>query len=109
MIVHNDSHAVTRQAANLAHELAHALLQHPPHPAFDGTGCRDWDPEIEEEANWLGPALLVPEPAAIWAARNGLSLHEAARLYGVSQDLMRFRLNVTAARRRVERGCRFGT
>src|SRR5688500_14650443 len=31
-IVHNDSHAPVRRRANVAHELAHALLHHPAHP-----------------------------------------------------------------------------
>lgn len=100
LIVNNDAHALTRQAADVAHELAHGLLQHPPAPALDGAGCRDWDATIEEEANWLGPALLVSEPAALWVARRRLTLAEAARKYGVSKKLMRFRLNVTGAHRR---------
>src|SRR5689334_8571553 len=32
VVVHNDSHARPRQAANLAHELGHAILCHPPTP-----------------------------------------------------------------------------
>lgn len=104
LIVHNDGHARTRQANDLAHELAHALLQHPPHAAMDDRGCRVWPAELEQEANWLGAALLVPESVALFVAQQGLSVAESARQYGVSQQLMRFRLNVTAARRRAAFG-----
>ena len=91
VICHNQAHAKTRQRANLAHELAHAILLHPPTEIFD---C---NPETEEEAKWLGPALLVPQPAAIKVAFAADSIDVAAANYGVSEELMRMRLNVTGA------------
>lgn len=91
IICHNDSHALTRQRSNLAHELAHAILLHPPTAMFD---C---DPIAEAEAAWLGPALLVPSDAARKIAVNGFDYDEAAKAFGVSVDLMRMRLNVTGA------------
>jgi len=36
VIVHNDAHAPARQASNLTHELAHALLLHPQPPPSTG-------------------------------------------------------------------------
>jgi Zn-dependent peptidase ImmA (M78 family) len=101
MIVYNDAHSRGRQASDIAHELAHALLQHPPVPALDHRGCRNWDPELEEEANWLAGVLLITEDAALAIVRNGLSLEEAASRYGVSTPMVRFRVNMTGARRRV--------
>lgn len=101
LIVHNDAHSRQRQASDLAHELAHALLQHRPHAAFDALGCRVWREVEEAEAEWLAGALLVSEDAALAVVRRGLTILEAARAYGVSEAMMRFRLNVTAARRRV--------
>lgn len=99
-IVHNDAHSRPRQASDLAHELAHALLQHPPHAPLDARGCRVWDDVLEAEADWLAGALLVSDEAALSVARRGLTLAPAADAYGVSVDMMRFRLNVTAAHRR---------
>jgi Zn-dependent peptidase ImmA (M78 family) len=107
VIVHNDAHRAGRQASNVAHELSHGLLLHPPRPALDGRGCRDWDQEQEAEANWLAGALLVPDEAAIVIVRRGLSLAEAAEVYGVSEQMMRFRLNVTGATLRVNRARRY--
>ena len=106
LIVNNDGHSPARQASNLAHELAHALLMHQPSPALDERGCRAVDDEIEEEANWLGGVLLVPAPAALRIVRQGLSEQHAAGLYGVSADMLRWRLNMTGARRRGRRASR---
>src|SRR5688500_2771596 len=44
-IIHNDAHDRKRQAANIAHELAHGLLLHPPKPPFDSNGSRQYDAE----------------------------------------------------------------
>ena len=106
MVVYNDAHSRGRQASDIAHELAHALLQHPPVPAFDHRGCRNWDSELEDEANWLAGVLLISEDAALTIARHGLSLEEAAVQYGVSRQMVQFRLNMTGARIRVRRGRR---
>jgi Zn-dependent peptidase ImmA (M78 family) len=100
MIVHNDRHSNGRQASNLAHELSHALLLHPPSPAL---GCRDWDPALEDEANWLGGTLLIPDEAALLIVRRGMTFEEAARSYGVSIPMVKFRVNVSGARLRIQR------
>lgn len=102
-IYHNDTHNPRRQASNLAHELAHGLLLHPPTPALDERGCREWDQDIEDEAAWLGGVLLVTEQAALSIVRRGLSMNAAAAFYGVSELMVRYRLNVTAAQRRIMR------
>lgn len=99
LIVHNDGHKPNRQRANIAHELAHALLHHPPHPPFCKHGMRVYNRQLEDEANWLGPALLVSNEAAHWAVSSGLTGEEAARHFGVSKYLMRFRLNKSGALR----------
>lgn len=97
LVFHNDGHARTRQAANLAHELAHAILCHPPTAPFIQ------DPTAEEEAKWLGPALLISEEAALHIARQKLSTESAAASYGVSEKLVTMRLNVTKAYARISR------
>lgn len=102
-IVHNDGHLAGRQANNIAHELAHALLMHEPAPALTILGCRKWDPVVEDEANWLGPALLVSDEAALHIVKEQMTHKQAAALYGVSEEVIRMRLNVTGARRRALR------
>ena len=102
-IVFNDAHAPGRQANDVGHELSHGLLLHTPTAAVDGRGCRVWDRETEDEANWLSGALLVPEEAALHIVRRGWSTREAAARYGVTPKLVQYRLNVTAARKRMRR------
>lgn len=97
-IIHNHSHAKTRQRSNLAHELAHALLMHSPHAPFCENGQRVYDSNLEAEASWLGPVLLVPNEAACWAMLNGLTEDKAAQHFGVSQDLFRFRYRMSGAK-----------
>lgn len=102
-IVYNDVHSRGRQASDVTHELAHALLLHEPAPALDERGCRLWNQNIEDEAQWLAGALLVTEDAALWIARSNLALTDAAQRFGVSVEMVRYRLNMTGARLRMAR------
>ncbi|HAZ46384.1 MAG TPA: zinc peptidase [Cyanobacteria bacterium UBA11369] len=103
LIVNNDAHHPCRQASNLAHELSHAILSHPATPPLDERGLRYFDREIEDEANWLGPALLVSEEAAIYIIETEMEIHDAVEHYGVSERLINMRIGVTGARQRVAR------
>lgn len=102
-IIYNDAHSKKRQAANIAHEVAHVVLRHPPKPPINSDGTREFDPIMEAEANWLGPALLVSEEAALHIVAQSVPLGVAADRYGVSEELITMRTNVTGARRRVRR------
>ena len=104
IIVHNDAHSRGRQASDIAHECAHALLGHEPTQAFDESGCRLWDMTREREADWLAGVLLRPEEATLAIVRLGRTVESAANLYGVSRSMVQWRLNVTAAYRRIKRG-----
>jgi Zn-dependent peptidase ImmA (M78 family) len=98
-IVNNDAHLPARQASNLTHELAHGLLLHPPAPALDQRGCRLWNQDIEDEADWLGGTLLIPGPAARAAARRHLTHEQVADKFGCSIEMARWRMNMTGALR----------
>ncbi len=98
-IIYNDAHAPLRQNSDLAHEIAHALLQHPTHAVLTAQGKRHYEREIEEEANWLGPALLISEEAALLAAR--MSIDEASDYFAATRDVVQMRINVSGARKRV--------
>lgn len=102
-IVHNDAHAEARQHSNLAHELAHGLLAHPPTPALDNKGCREWNQDFEDEAAWLGADLLVTESAALAIARGRWTKEQAAVRFQVSPQMIQFRLNATGAVKRAQR------
>lgn len=102
-IVHNNGHAPARQNSNIAHELAHGLLLHPPTPALDNKGCRDWDQDLEDEATWLASALLVTEAAALEVAFGRMSREDAMMQLRVSGPMLQMRLNATGALKRAAR------
>ncbi|GAB5440091.1 MAG: hypothetical protein Fues2KO_04400 [Fuerstiella sp.] len=105
-ILHNDANKLTRQRSDLAHELGHAILGHPPSPPFNKHGERNLDDELEKEATFLGGALLVSEEATLRIVRTGAELHVAATEFGVSKKLVQMRINLTGARNRVRRRSR---
>lgn len=98
-IVHNEAHTPGRQASDIAHELSHGLRMHPPAPIHDGRGCRKWNADHEDEANFLAGALLIPAKAAWGLAKRRKSLDEAAWQYGCSVEMVRWRINITGAGR----------
>jgi IrrE N-terminal-like domain len=98
-IIHNDSHHLLRQASNIAHELGHSILGHIARPVLDKHGCRHFDVEQEDEANWLGPALLISKEAAFHIAKTKMSVVEASRVYLVSEQVITMRLNMSGARK----------
>jgi hypothetical protein len=61
------------------------------------------DPAAEEEAKWLGPALLVPNEAALHILETRMPTPAATAFYGISGPLLQMRLNVSGARIRVRR------
>jgi Zn-dependent peptidase ImmA (M78 family) len=96
-IWHNDGHALVRQRSNLAHEIAHAMLFHTPGSDPDPVRARPWDRNAEEEAQWLGGALLVSDEAAFALAYAETDTITGANRYGVSTEMLVYRLNVTGA------------
>jgi len=71
---------------------------------MDESGYRIWDQDIEDEATCLAGCLLLTEQAALATARGRWPLAEAADRYGVSEAMMRFRINKTGAAVRVHPG-----
>jgi Zn-dependent peptidase ImmA (M78 family) len=103
IIVYNDSHSLGRQASNISHELSHGILLHSPGAALNENGCRNWDENMENEADWLSGALLISEEAALSIARKEMSISDAAIFYGVSEKMIKWRLQITGAYARVTR------
>jgi Zn-dependent peptidase ImmA (M78 family) len=97
VVVYNDAHAPSRQKSDITHELGHGLLLHEPSPAFGERGFRIWYEDHEDEANYLCGCLLVPREAALHVARKGVAIEAAAGVYGVSPQMMGWRVNGTGA------------
>lgn len=99
IIVFNPMHSVGRQASDVIHELAHIMLEHDPATVVfsqDGLmATRTFDQKQEDEANWLGWTMLLPRGALIAARQKRMARAQIAQEYGVSERLVRFRLQVT--------------
>lgn len=96
-IVHNDTHSPGRQVSNIAHELSHGLLMHAPAPALDARGCRHWDQGIEDEAQYLAGALLLPNEACLAMVFRPATPAEVAAEFGISKKMALYRLNISGA------------
>ena len=105
VVVLNSAHNRRRRTATLMHELAHIILDHVPADVdVSPSGLvllSDYSAEQEEEADWLGAALLLPEAALLLHRGKGESLDEIARLYGVSEELCTWRCRMTGVEKRM--------
>lgn len=100
IILLNDGHSLRRQNSSLAHEISHALLAHRPTQPFDGTGCRNFDKDLEAQANCLAGHVLIPNEAAQRIVWSGRSSEAVCDEYGASQRMLDYRLNASGARKR---------
>ena len=73
-IVFNDAHVPGRQVSDIGHELSHGLLLHPPGAAMDERGCRYWDRDVEDEANWLSGVDLPARRYYVQASVSSWSI-----------------------------------
>ena len=103
MAILNNTHSISRQNSSLAHEVAHALLAHPLEVLSVRVDCRDFDSGLEAEANYLAGCILVPNEAAWRIVGSGMDLDSAQKQYGVSRQMLEYRLNVSGARYRLAR------
>ncbi|WP_240500050.1 ImmA/IrrE family metallo-endopeptidase [Sphingomonas montana] len=105
VVVLNSTHPRTRQTATLMHELAHITLEHiPAEVTVSPSGLlllSDYSPEQEDEADWLGAALLLPEQALLRDRSCGLSVSSIAAEFGVSEALCHWRCRMTGVEKRV--------
>jgi len=106
-IVHNEHHHPNRQSSNLTHEISHTILEHEPTPVINANGHRYWNGDVEDEATWLGAALLVPREGALIMLKADWLVSEIAEHFGVSESLCRWRITQCGIDRQVERWRRY--
>ena len=107
LVILNSGHSNARQRSSLTHELAHLILNHATDQTrlshegllFRGT----FDREQEEEADWFSGCLLVPRDGLLGARLRTSDEHALAAQFGVSIDMIAWRLNVTGVLRQVQR------
>lgn len=99
LVVMNSAQSARRQNSVLMHELSHIMLGHQLGSAmFTESGDfvpSTYDQDQEDEAAWLGGTLLLPRPALMWMRYRGLSDEDASTHFGVSSDLLRWRIRMT--------------
>jgi DNA-directed RNA polymerase specialized sigma24 family protein len=105
VIVLNSAQSKRRQASTLMHELAHSILDHTPASVQVSPAglvlLSDYSDEQEEEADWLGGALLLPQAALYHHRSRGQSVSDIARHFGVSEDLCHWRCRMTGVEKRM--------
>lgn len=99
LVLLNSSHSPARAASDLAHELSHIVLGHEParvDVSEDGLlMLHSFDRAQEDEANWLAGCLLLPRAALLEIRKSALAPAAAVRQFGVSVDMLQYRINVT--------------
>ena len=97
VVVYNPLSAKSRRRSDLAHELAHTLLDHELSriEKLGDITFLSCDAIQEEEAAWLSGCLLLPRALLLAEVRRGSSVIEIAKACGVSEGMARYRLNVT--------------
>lgn len=98
VIVTNPLTTERRRRSDVAHELAHIILEHTLAEIREVAGVpfRSCVPEEEEEATALGSTILLPRPLLVAATRSGVTNPEnLAVAQNVSVEMARFRLHST--------------
>jgi len=105
VIVFNPLRSPARQQSDLAHELSHLLLRHELTEIREVAGLpfRTCRPDQEEEATTLGGTLLLPRKLLLRAVGGGMGVDDISRMYRVTPEMARFRLNTTGVARQIDR------
>jgi len=107
LVIYNPRKSGGRQASDIAHELAHLVLDHEPGTlVLSGDGqmaMRSFNQKQEDEANWLAWVLLLPRDALVLCVRRRLAPPAIADAYGVTEVLVNFRLSTTGVTRQFQR------
>ena len=101
VVVHNPLSPKTRWKSDIAHELAHTLLDHELSRVqrLGDVTFLSCDPVQEEEAAWLSGCLLLPRALLLAEIQRGAGARDIARKYGVSERMAQYRLDVTGVER----------
>ena len=108
IVIYNPKKSLGRQSSDIIHELAHIILGHEPCTVVlseDGEiSTRTFDQKQEDEANWLGWALLLPREALLSTRRARMATAQIAETYRVTEQLVNFRLRMTGVEAQMRKG-----
>ena len=101
VVVYNPLSTRARRSSDLAHELAHILLDHELSrlERLGDVTFFSCDAIQEEEAGWLSGCLLLPRALLLAEIQRGASAKEIAKKCGLSEPMAQYRLNVTGVLR----------
>lgn len=103
VVILNSAHSPARQASDLSHELAHIIRGHNAQQVdISSEGLmllKSYDKLQEEEADWLSGCLLLPREALIAVKRKKLDHSSAALTFGVSLQMLNYRMAMTGVNR----------
>lgn len=104
-VVTNPLRTPGRLASDIAHEIAHVLLEHDLAEIreIEGVPFRTCQPDEEEQATALGGTLLLPRLLLMRAANRGDGPAEIAEAYEVTVEMARFRYNTTGVAKQTQR------
>jgi Zn-dependent peptidase ImmA (M78 family) len=103
VIVYSPLCSPGRTQSDVAHEVAHLLLEHELKTVqnLGGLSFFTCDSVEEQEANWLAGCLLLPRPLLLAAARRGWPAPTIAAEFNVSEQMAAFRLRATGVQRQL--------
>ena len=106
-IITNPRHRAGRLSSDVMHELAHLLLGHDPTTVYvigeEGLALREFDQPKEQEADWLAGVLLLPRRALLEIVNTDLDYETTCRRYGVSRQMLDYRIRMTAVKQQIQR------
>lgn len=103
IVVYSPLASPGRTQSDIAHEVAHLLLNHSVKTVetIAGVSFFTCDADEEQEANWLAGCLLLPRPLLYQAARRGMDSAAIAETYNVSEPMAAYRLRTTGVQRQI--------
>jgi Zn-dependent peptidase ImmA (M78 family) len=101
LVVINTTQSPPQQNSIITHEIAHIILGHElassVGTAADPLSVGSYDQDQEDEAAWFGSTLLLPRPALTWMRRHRLSAAAASAYFGITPELLHWRLQAAGA------------
>ncbi len=96
LVVVNTTQSPLQQNSIITHEIAHIILGHQLASTIgtdaDTLSVGSYDQLQEDEAAWFGGTLLLPRPAVAWMRRHRLSPTAASAHFGITPELLHWRL-----------------
>lgn len=106
IIVFNPIRTARRQRSDIAHEMAHIILEHDLTEIqhLDDVAFRTCQPDQEEQATAFAGTLLLPRPVLLREASRNATVDQVAKKFGVTRKMAEYRWNTTGVARQVAAG-----